>query len=52
MVLSTVAAGTISQTDRGFWSFFTKSSSEGGPVAFSFTSSSMAVGDTSNTTQS
>ena len=39
MVLSTTAAGTISQTARGLLSFFTKSASEVGPAAFSFTKS-------------
>ena len=34
MVLSTTAAGTISQTARGLSSFFTKSASEGGPRRF------------------
>ena len=35
MVLSTTAAGTISQTARGFSSFFTKSASDEAPTAFS-----------------
>ena len=39
MVLSTTAAGTISQTARGFASFFTKSASDDAPTAFSFASS-------------
>src|SRR5882724_5564817 len=37
-VASTTPAGTISQMARGFWSFFTKSSSESEPVAPSPTS--------------
>ena len=36
MVLSTTAAGTISQTARGLASFLTKSASEAAPTAFSF----------------
>ena len=35
MVLSTTAAGTISQTARGFSSFLTRSASEAVPTAFS-----------------
>ena len=50
MVLSTTAAGTISQTARGLASFSTRSASEDAPVAFSFASSSTALGDMSNTT--
>ena len=46
MVLSTTAAGTISQTARGFASFFTKSASDEAPTAFSLASSSTAFGDT------
>ena len=42
MVSSTTAAGTISHAARGFSSFFTKSSTEVAPVAFSFASSSTA----------
>ena len=34
MVLSTTAAGTISQTARGFSSFFTRSASEEAPDRF------------------
>ena len=34
MVLSTTAAGTISQTARGFSSFFTRSASEAAPSLF------------------
>ena len=44
---STTAAGTISQTARGFSSFFTKSASEVAPTALSFTSSCTAGGDRS-----
>ena len=40
MVLSTTAAGTISQTARGCSSFLTKSASEAAPAAFSLTNSS------------
>ena len=43
MVLSTTAAGTISQTARGLSSFFTKSASEAAPTAFSLASSSTAL---------
>ena len=50
MVLSTTAAGTISQIARGLSSFFTKSASEEAPIAFSLTSSSTAFGDMSKTT--
>ena len=50
MVASTTAAGTISQTARGFSSFFTKSASEEAPTAFSLASSSTAFGDLSKTT--
>ena len=35
MVLSTTAAGTISQTARGLSSFFTRSASDEAPTAFS-----------------
>src|SRR5215831_12163831 len=52
MVLSTTAAGTISQTARGRASFFTKSGSYAAPVAFSCASASTAFGKASNTTQS
>ena len=52
MVLSTTAAGTISQIARGFSSFFTRSCKEDAPDAFSLTSSSTAFGDLSNTTHS
>ncbi len=52
MVLSTTAAGTISQTARGFASFSTKSASDAAPTAFSFASASTAFGDMSKTTHS
>src|SRR5262245_42114927 len=52
MVLSTAAAGTISQTDRGFSSFFKRSGSEAAPTAPSFANSPTAFGDRSKTTQS
>ena len=39
MDLSTTAAGTISQTARGFCSFFVRSASEDDPAALSFTKS-------------
>ena len=39
MVVSTTAAGTISQTARGFSSFFTRSASEEAPTAFSLANS-------------
>ena len=45
MVLSTTAAGTISQIARGFASFFTKSASEEAPTAFSLAKSLTACGD-------
>ena len=38
MVLSTTAAGTISQIARGLSSFFTRSCSEDAPAALSLTS--------------
>ena len=44
MVLSTTAAGTISQTARGVSSFFTRSASEVAPVAFSSTNCCDRVG--------
>jgi len=50
MDLSTTAAGTISHTDLGFSSFFTKSASEEAPTAFSWVSSCTAFGDMSKTT--
>ena len=50
--LSTTAAGTISQTARGFASFLTKSASEEAPTAFSLASSATAFGDLSKTTHS
>ena len=50
MVLSTTAAGTISQTARGLLSFLTNSASDAVPTAFSFASSATALGDMSNTT--
>src|SRR6266481_5245563 len=52
MVLSTTAAGTISQTARGFCSFFTRSASESDPMAFSAASSLTVVFDMSKTTHS
>ena len=50
MVLSTTAAGTISQSARGLSSFFTKSAGEAAPIAFSLVSSFTAFGDMSKTT--
>jgi len=50
MVLSTTAAGTISQTARGFSSLRTSSASEAAPTAFSRTNSVTAFGDMSKTT--
>ena len=50
--LSTTAAGTMSQTARGFSSFLTRSASEELPIAFSSTNSSTALGDMSKTTHS
>ena len=50
--MSTTAAGTISQTARGFASFVTKSASDEAPVAFSAASASTAFGDMSKTTHS
>ena len=47
MVLSTTAAGIINQTARGFVSFFTKSSSEDDPIAFSRVNSITAFGNMS-----
>src|SRR6267143_1078761 len=52
IVLSTTAAGNISQTARGFSSFLTRSTSEEDPVAFSLAISLTASGDMSKTTQS
>src|SRR6266481_6932286 len=52
IVLSTTAAGTISQTARGFSSFLTSSASEEDPVARSLTISLTVSGDMSKTTQS
>src|SRR5437899_5891484 len=52
IVLSTTAAGTISQTARGFSSFLTRSASEEDPVARSLAISLTASGDMSKTTQS
>src|SRR5207249_2059500 len=52
IVLSTTAAGTISQTARGFSSFFTRSARDELPVALSLTISLTASGDMSKTTQS
>ena len=45
MLLSTTAAGTISQMARGLFSFVTKSLSDDAPMAFSFTSSLTACSD-------
>src|SRR5215471_15403205 len=50
IVLSTTAAGTISQTTLGFRNFLTRSSTEDDPTAFSPTSSLIASGDLSKTT--
>ncbi len=50
MVLSTAAAGTISQTARGFASFPTRSASDKAPTAFSCVMSATAFGDMSKTT--
>ena len=50
MVLSTTAAGTISQIARGWSSFVTRSCSEDAPAARSLTSSSTAFADMSKTT--
>jgi hypothetical protein len=50
MVLSTTAAGTISQMARGVVSFFTRSASDEAPMALSSVSSSIAFGERSNTT--
>ena len=44
MVLSTTAAGTISQTARGLVSFLANSASDAVPTAFSFASSATAFG--------
>ena len=52
MVLSTTAAGIINQTARGFVSFFTKSSSEDDPIAFSRVNSITAFGNMSKITHS
>ena len=43
MVLSTTAAGTISQTARGLANFLTKSASEAAPTAFSLARSFTAL---------
>ena len=51
MVLSTTAAGTISQTARGLSSFFTRSASEDAPIAFSSTNCLTTLGERSKTTQ-
>ena len=50
IALSTTAAGTISQTARGWLSFLTKSASEVPPTAFSLTRSFTASADRSKTT--
>src|SRR5215831_19828545 len=52
IVLSTTAAGTISQTTLGLRNFLTRSSTEDDPTAFSPTSSLTASGDLSKTTHS
>ena len=49
IVLSTTAAGTISQIARGLANFATKSAIDVAPVAFSATRSCTALGDMSNT---
>jgi hypothetical protein len=49
MVLSTTAAGTISQTTRGFVSAVTNPARELVPTALSFTSSATAFADMSKT---
>src|SRR5882672_3078673 len=50
MISSTIAAGIINQTARGFSSFFAKSPRSVVPVAFSLTSSSTGFGDLLKTT--
>jgi hypothetical protein len=50
MVLSTTAAGTISQTARGFSSLRTRSASEEAATALSRARSATACGDMSKTT--
>src|SRR5262249_40992498 len=52
MLLSTTAAGTISQIARGFLSLPTRSASEAAPTAFSRARSATAFGDMSKTTHS
>src|SRR6266436_2863336 len=52
MLLSTTAAGTISQTARGFLSLATRSASEAAPTALSRVRSATAFGDMSKTTHS
>src|SRR6266446_9298878 len=52
MLLSTTAAGTISQTARGFLSLATRSASEAAPTAFSRARSATAFSDMSKTTHS
>ena len=47
MVVSTAAAGTISQTARGVGSFFARSAIDEAPTALAPTSSSTAFGDLS-----
>ena len=51
MVLSTTAAGTISQTARGFSSFFIRSANEEALMAPSLARSWTALGNTSKTVQ-
>src|SRR5882672_3935341 len=50
MVVSTTAAGTISQIARGVSSFLTRSAIDEAPRALSLATSSTAFGDTSKTT--
>ena len=50
MVLSTTAAGTISQIARGLASFLTRSASEAAPTALPLAKSFTAFGNWSKTT--
>src|SRR6202789_4378167 len=52
IILSTIAAGTMSHNARGFCSFWTRSCNEMAAVALSFARSSLAFADVSKTTQS
>src|SRR3954471_9679632 len=52
IILSTMAAGTISQIARGFVSFCTNSLRDDAPIALSLASASTAFGETSKTTHS